>query len=202
MNKIRKFRLSPRPSSVLKNLKALTGRAQATPELESAVETEIGRASSLYATAALYDTFRPGKTPDSIVSLWRPPAGAPGAPVALTLYVATIGTPLEEALGGALSRGEALLSQVLTAVGEESAEQAAGFVARLAADEAAKEGCELSDRRDVPEADLRREVLSLLGSDKLGITLDGPGHLSPRFSRVGGLLWYPPKNGKGTGARG
>lgn len=197
MNKVKKFRISPRPASVLKNLKALTGHAQATPELEQAVEAEIRRSSDLYATAALFDTFKPGKTPDSLASLWEMPAGAPGGePVALTLYVATIGTPLEEALSGALSRGEALISQVMTAVGEESAEQAAGFVGRLAAEESMQEGCELAPRRDAGTPALRRDILSLLGAEKLGISVDSADHLSPRFTRVGGLLWYPPKKRK------
>ncbi len=196
MNKIRKFRITPRLSSVLKNLKALTGDAHATPELEAAVETESRRAGDFYATAALYDTFEPGKTPDVLLPLWEKPADAPGTPVALTLYVATIGTLLEEELGNSLSRGEALMSQVLTAVGEESAEQAAGFVSRLVAEEAIQEGCELSPRRDAATAEARREVLSLLGADKVGVALDAPGHLSPRFTRVGGLLWYPPKKKK------
>jgi hypothetical protein len=193
MNKIRKFRLASRPASVLKNLKALTGQARATPELEQAVETEIRRAADLYATAAAYATFEPGKTPAALASFWEKPVGAPAEPVALTLYVATIGLPLEEELGGALSRGEAFLSQVLTAVGEESADQAAGFVGRLVEEEASREGCELSDRRDAGTPEARREVLALLGGDKLGVAVDAPGRLSPRFTRVGGLLWYPPK---------
>ena len=197
MNKIKKFRLSPRPSSVLKNLKALTGDAQSTPELESAMETEMRRAVDLFATAALYDTFDRGRTPESLAGFWEAPADAPAEPVALTLYAATIGTPLEEALGGALSRGEALLSRVLTAVGEESAEQAAAFVTRLAAEQAAQEGCEVSPRREAPTPDVRRDVLSFLNSEKVGIVVDGAGHLSPRFTRVGGLLWYPPKKRRG-----
>jgi hypothetical protein len=195
MNKIKKFRISPRLSSVLKNLKALTGESHTTPELETAAETESRRAGEFYATAALYETFEPGKTPAGLSPLWEKPADAPGEPVALTLYAATIGTPLEEELGNVLSRGEALMSRLLTAVGEESADQAAAFVTRLVAEEAQQEGCELSDRRDAP-ADARREVLSLLAADKLGIVLDAPGHLSPRFTRVGGLLWYATKKKK------
>lgn len=197
MNKVKKFRIAPRPASVLKNLKALTGQTQVTPELEQAVESEIRRAADLYATAALFDTFKPGKTPESLAPFWIKPADAPGGePVALTLYVATIGTPLEEAVGGALSRGESLISQVMTAVGEESAEQAAGFIGRLAAEESAQEGCELAPRKEASSPALRRDILSALGADKLGVSMDAADHISPRFTRVGGLLWYPPKKRK------
>lgn len=193
MNKIKKFRIVPRPASVMKNLKALAGEAHATPELESALETEMRRAGDLYASSALYETFEPGKTPDALSDLWTKPSEAPGDPVALTLYAATIGTPLEEELGAALSRGEGLMSRVLTAVGEESAEQAAAFVTRLAAEEASREGCELADRREASTESVRRGILALLEAEKSDIRMDGAGHLSPRFTRVGGILWYPPK---------
>lgn len=196
MNKVKKFRLSPRPASVLKNLKALSEDPQVTPELESAVADGIRRAVGLYATAALYDTFDHGKTPATLDPLWEKPADAAGNPVALTLYAATVGAPLEEELGGALSRGEGLMSRILTAVGEESAEQAAAFVARLAAEEAVAESCELSPRRDVTEAELRRAVLDLLGASKIGVAVDGPGHLLPRFTRVGAILWFQAKKRK------
>ena len=41
MKKIKKFRVQARPSAVLRGLKALMGDAQATPELETAIEAEI-----------------------------------------------------------------------------------------------------------------------------------------------------------------
>jgi hypothetical protein len=195
MSKIRKFRISPRPASVLKNLKALTGDAHTTPELESAVDSEMRRAGDLYATAALYDTLEPGRTPEALADLWQKPADGAAEPVALTLYAATIGPRLEDALGDALSRGEGLMSRVLTAVGEEAADQAAAFVQKLVAEEAVQDGLELYPRREAA-VDRRGEALALLGADKIGVTLDAAGHLTPRFTRVGGILWYPAKKRK------
>jgi hypothetical protein len=195
MSKVKKFRISPRAASVLKNLKALAGDTHPTPELEKAVEAELRRAGDLFSTAALYNTYDPGETPEALASLWEPAPEDPRKPVAITLYAATVGAGMEEELGNALSRGEKLMSQVLTAVGEESAEQAAAFVQRLVSEEAIQESCELTPRREAPEA-LKREVLSFLSAEKVGIAVDGQGHLSPRFTRVGALQWYPPKKKK------
>jgi hypothetical protein len=195
MKKIKKFRVKARLASVLKGLKALTGDTRVTPELEQAVEGEIDRAPAAYATAALYETVTAATAPDWAAELMRPAEGVP-APVALTLFVSTIGPGLEEELGNALSRGEALRSQILTAVGDDSAEQTAAFVQRLVAEEAEEEACELSARVYPPAEELRRRVLSLLSSDKIGIQMDSLGHLTPRFTRTGYVTWSPPSKKK------
>ncbi len=191
MKKIKKFRVQPRPSAVLRNLKALLGNAQTTPELEKAVESEIKKAAEFYSTAALYDTFGPAESPAWAAALWDAANESGAKPVAVTFYAATIGPALEGELGDALSRGEALRSQILTSVGEESAEQAAQFVYRLISEEAKEESCGLSERA-APSPEVQREILALLEADKVQIQMDGMGHLSPRFTRTGHVLWWPP----------
>lgn len=193
MKKIKKFRVQPRPSLVLKGLKALTPNAQLTPELEKAVEAEIARAQELFATAALFETFGPDALPEWARTLADATRGEKGGkPVAVTFYAATIGTGLEGELGDALSRGEGLRSQILTSLGEESAEQAANFVCRLVADEAKEESCELSDKAPAEAPELRRNILSVLEAEKVQIQMDNVGHLIPRFTRTGYVLWWPP----------
>lgn len=192
LKKIKKFRVQARPASVLRGLKALMGGTQVTPELEKAVETEVERARELYSTAAVYNTFNRGEAPAWTESLWETKNDAGAKPVAVTLYAATIGAGLEGELGGALSRGEALRSQILTSLGEESAEQAAGFVYRLLAEEAKEESCELSPRAGAMEAGQQRDILSALEADKVQIQIDSQGHLLPRFTRAGYVLWWPP----------
>lgn len=193
--KIRRFRLHARPSAVLRNLKSLMDGAAVTPELEKAVEGEVTSAARWLDTAALYETITPSQSADWLAPSWIPAEGEK-KPVALTLFVATIGVPFENELGDALSRGEGLRSRLLTALGEELAEQAALFVERLVAEEARHESCELEERRLFSDPDPVRSTLSTLGADRVGIAYDAVGHLSPRFTRAGVIPWGPPAKKK------
>nr|HNI56236.1 hypothetical protein [Elusimicrobiota bacterium] len=74
VKKIKKFRLQPRAQAVMRNLRALSENAQATPELEKAVETEIRSVASSLETAALYATFSPDACPTGLASV-RPGEG-------------------------------------------------------------------------------------------------------------------------------
>jgi hypothetical protein len=195
MKKIKKFRIQPRASFVLKGLKALASTAQVTPELEQAVESEVSRAQEHFLTAAMYKTFGLDELPEWAASL-APPREKGVTPVALTFFAATIGVGIEGELGDALSRGEGLRSQILTSLGEESAEQAVNFVQRLVAEEAKEESCELSGRTAASEMDLQRNILSALEADKIDIRMDNVGHLSPRFSRTGFFIWWPSSRQK------
>lgn len=191
VKKIRKFRLHARPSAVLRNLKSLLDDAQPTPELEKAVESEIVAASDRLDTAALFETIVPVQAPAWMGPLWGPaPAAKP--PVAHTLYVATIGAAIERDLAEALSRGEGLRSKILTAIGEELADQAANFVERIVAEEAHHESCEPEDRRPFSTLQDIQPVLERLEAGRLSIVFDEAGHLSPRFTRAGTIPWGPP----------
>lgn len=199
VKKIRKFRLHPRPSAVLRNLKSLLDETQPTPELEKAVEAEMRAAESRLDTSALFETVTPAQAPVWMGPLWGPdPNSVPDQkpPVAQTLFVVTIGTAFETDLSEALSRGEGLRSRILTALGEELADQAAVFVERLVAEEARQESCELEDRRTFSASSDIQSVLDLLDAGRLSISYDAAGHLAPRFTRVGALPWGPPAKKK------
>ncbi|MBP9127434.1 MAG: hypothetical protein KBD85_03135 [Elusimicrobia bacterium] len=194
--KIRRFRLHARPSAVLRNLKTLLdGASIITPELEKAVESESVSALRRLDTAALYETITPAQSADWLAPSWIPVEGEK-KPVALTLFVSTIGVPFENELGDALSRGEGLRSRLLTALGEELAEQSALFVERLVAEEARQESCELEERRLFSDPEWIRLALRVLGADRVGISYDLVGHLSPRFTCVGVIPWGPPAKKK------
>ncbi len=195
VKKIKKFRLQPRPSAVLKNLRALMEGAQATPELEKDMEAESRAALPLLQTAALYATFAPGQGPAWTEPLWTAVPDE-DAPVALTLFAATIGLGLEGEIGRALERSESFRSRVLAALGEELADQSAHFVARLLAEEAKDDACELSDRRPLNAAEDQQALLETLDASRIPLSFDAGGHLVPRFSRLGYVLWWPPTKKK------
>lgn len=191
IKKIRKFRLRARPSAVLRNLKLLLENAQTTPELDKDIETESAAALALLETAALFVTVPRGQAPDWSEALWAPLEGHP-APVALTFFTVTIGPGLEGELAGALSRGEGFRSRVLTALGEELADQGASFVERLVAEEALQDSCELLDRRTFTDDGMGRSALGFLDAGRIGVGYDVGGHRAPRFTRVGVIPWGPP----------
>jgi len=195
VKKIRKFRLRPRPSAILRNLKSLLDDTQITPELEKAVETEILSVQEGLETAALFDAVTPAHAPAWMEPLWIP---APGEkkPFALTTFVVTIGTDFESKLGDALSRGEGLRSRILTSLGEELADQAAHFIERLVAEEARRDSCELELRRLFTNPQDIMATLEFLDAGRLSISYDAAGHLSPRFTRAGVFPWGPPAKKK------
>lgn len=195
VKKIRKFRLHPRPSAVLRNLKSLLDDAQLTPELEKAVESEILAASNRLDTAALFETMTPVQSPPWMGPLWGP-APDEKPPVAHTLFVTTIGTGMEIERTNALARGEELRSKILTAIGEELADQAANFVERLVAEEAHQDSCELEERRPFSAPQDIQAVLDRLEAGRLSIIFDGAGQLTPRFTRAGTIPWGPPAKKK------
>ncbi|MBL0058477.1 MAG: hypothetical protein IPP35_05090 [Elusimicrobia bacterium] len=197
VKKIRKFRLHPRPSAVLRNLKSLLDNAQITPELEKAAEAEALGSIHRLDTAALYGTWTPAQAPAWMEPLWRPAPGGTKGPVCLTLYTATIGTGFELELAEALSRGEGLRARLLTALGEELADQAAHFIERLVSEEARQDSCELEDRRDFSDPQDIRATLELLDAARLAMSYDAASHLTPRFTRAGALPWGPPSKHRG-----
>ena len=188
MNKIRKFRLQPRPSAVVRHLKALGGALE-TPEVDQAVEAESKAAE--VDTSALYVTVPKTGAPSWSAPYWKA-SGEDPAPVALTFFVSTIGAPLESTLADALARGESFRSKILTALGEELADQSARFLERLAAEEARLDACEILNRRDFSQPDEVRAVLALLDASRVSVSVDPEGRLAPRFTRVGAIPWGPP----------
>lgn len=169
--------------------------AAITPELEKAVESECASAARRLDTAALYETITPAQSSDGLASSWIPAEGKK-KPVALTLFVSTIGVPFENELGDALARGEGLRSRLLTALGEELADQSALFVERLVTEEARHDSCELEEKRIVTDPEWARSAFAALGAERVGISFDTVGHLSPRFTRVGVIPWGPPAKKK------
>jgi|GEM_PF-3563545 len=194
VKKIRKFRLNPRPSAVLRNLKVLHTGTHDTPELEQAVQAHVHETQPLLNTVALYVTLTKSQTPSWSVPLWN--ASQEGVPVALTFFLVSVGRDYESVLADALARGKIFRGEVLTALGEEWTDQAGRFIERLTADEARQDSCELLSRVDFSNTDPLRETLDLLNANRVGVLLNPTGALSPRFTRVGLIPWSSSKKKK------
>jgi hypothetical protein len=185
MQKIKRFKISLRPTSVRKNFKVLAGEDRLTPEAEEVISQEYERALLWISSAAVFETFRRDQWPS-----WA--AVSPGSvePAAVSMWVATIGPDVE----GEIERSgspDRLRSLALTALAEEAVEAAAGFITRLLSEEAKKEDCELGSRDELKFSDHTAMALASLGADKIGVSLKDSGGISPRFTRISFALWIP-----------
>lgn len=186
MQKIKKFKISLRPASVRKNFKALSGDREVSSESEQMIAQEYNRIQEWLSPAAVFDTFRHDES-------WPPFLSGQTSdlePAAASAWVATVGLPIEEEISRCLDQNNNLRSWVLSALAEEAANAAALFVSRLIAEEAKKEGCELSESQGLSGVETTRSVLASLSGERIGVRLEG-GILRPRFTDVSSVFWIP-----------
>jgi hypothetical protein len=189
--KIKKFRIKPRWPVVGKILKGLLGTKKLAPEVEESLPLDIQAVSAQLIPAAFYHTWAQGHVPARLDQLLAD-QGLDKA-VAVTAVVATAGTTVEESISDLLLKGESNKSQVLSAIGEEAADLSFSFIHRLLQEEAKGDDCETTDPITIKDQELLAEILTLLDAGQEGISLDTAGHLSPRFTRVAAVAWWPVK---------
>lgn len=187
--KVKKFRIRPRFSSVGRILKSIMSVKQLPPDVEASLPDECEKFLAHLVPTAFYQTW--GR--DEVPAAFRAALDAAGfsRAVAVTATLATIGSSAEEYLSGLLMNTETQRSQVVTAFSEESADLSLHFLLRLLSDEAKGDDCEVSEPIPVVTQPLMEETLSLLEADQEGVALDAAGHLSPRFTRVALVAWWP-----------
>ena len=139
--------------------------------------------------AAFYDTWARDEVPPFLKEALKEGGGR--KVVAVSALVATIGDEPEDALSTLLMNGETQRSQIATAVCEESADLSLQFLWRLLIEEAMDDDCEVSDPMFVESSEALAEILTILEADQEGITMDSAFHLSPRFTRVAVVVWWP-----------
>ncbi len=187
--KIKKFRVRPRLSSVARILKLIMSVKQLPADIEESLPSESQTFFSHVVPLGFYQTWMRDRMPATFEEPLRA-AGAEKA-VAVSALVATIGTGAEEHLSTLLMNGETARSQVVTALAEESADQAFNFLLRLLSDDAANDDCDVLEPVAVTQGPLLSEILGLLEASGQGVTVDPASHLSPRFTRVALAAWLP-----------
>jgi len=187
--KIKKFRIRPRLSTVARILKSIMAVKQLPPEVEAALPAEIEAFLPRMMPTAFYQTWSRDEVPPTLQDALKA-AGARKI-VALSALVATIGDEPEDALSTMLMNGETQRSQIATAVCEESADLCLQFLLRLLSEEAEEDDCEVSEPVPVDSGDMLAETLTVLDADEEGVSIDTAYHLSPRFTRVALVIWWP-----------
>lgn len=187
--KIKKFRIRPRLSTVGRILKSIMSVKHLPPEIESALPAEIASFLPKMMPAAFYQTWSRDEVPPALRDVVKEAGGR--KVVALSALVATIGDEPEDALSEMLMNGETQRSQIASAVCEESADLSLQFLLRLLAEEAEGDDCEVSEPILIESGETLAETLNLLEAEHDGVTMDNAFHLSPRFTRVALVVWWP-----------
>lgn len=194
--KVKKFRIRSRISSVARILKVIMGVKQIPSELEETLPLESENFLRQIVPSAFYTTWAHDDVPASLRPVLQS-AGLSKA-VAVSALVATIGSEAEDYLTGILMNGETQRSLVVTALSEDAADASLHFLMRLLADDAQSDDCDLAEPILVSEPTLLSEVLSLLEAQQEGVQLDQIQHLTPRFTRIALMAWWPISKKKRT----
>ena len=135
LKKIKKYKITIRPSFVLRNLKRKISLAQEVQEepLQKRIDEEIARLQGIIVPSAIYETYSKNQTPEPLMPLWE---NAPKKALSLSLFVNSIGSHLEKDIESQSGEKDGLKAPITDSIARESLEQSANFVAKLLTEEA------------------------------------------------------------------
>jgi hypothetical protein len=191
VTKIKKFRIHMRPREVARALKREHGM-ETTPELETAVQKSLKDAEDRIQPAALYTTLTRSVAEKTLALPF--PEGA----IAVSMAGVSIGPALASAVEETLKTGDAVPSSIWAAIQSEAVDQTLQFAVRLIQDQAKEEDCEVSAPMDPLEGvgGPASASATLLGLDRIGITLTASTPQLPAYARLAWLFWTPLVKGK------
>lgn len=195
LKKIKKYKISIRPSFVLRNLKRKLNLDSMPDSLEKNMQETISRVSPLIVPSSIYNTYSKSETPEPVKGLWE---YAPGQALSLSLILTTIGPLLEQEIEKSSNEPECQKATILDSTAREALEQSLHFISKLISEEAKLDGCTLTLFAPVQTA-LFKDALTHLESQKAEISLDADGRLIPTFSSFSFCFWVPVsknRNGK------
>lgn len=188
-NKIKKFRLSPRPSYIIKNFRALIATDQeVTQEVEDTINAEAAACQDMLSTAAMYETLGKNEFPDWLKD-YCAQTGIKKF-MAASLLASTIGSGIEKEIAAIAGQGDDLRAKILTALAREFCDQSVLFILRLINDEAKHEGRIVLEHTLPADSTTVQNILLALGAEKIGIEFAGEG-LAPKFSLASIVFWLP-----------
>lgn len=184
MRKIKGFKLPLRPHEVKRRAKKAGVDLEAAGLPEPVLLKFLDRAAKTLNAGVLFDTFA---HPDPDVKLLSPMPG-----LAYSLVLASLGEGFAP-----LAAKEAGIPAALWPVLEEAAlDEAVRFASNLLADDAEKDGCELSPINALNSADALEAAVRKLDGAKLGVALEG-ARLVPAASLCVSLSWLAKSKAKG-----
>ncbi len=191
MTKIKNFRIPLRPREIARWLK-VRAKLQMTPALEATIEHAVAQAKGQLEPCAVYTTLT-RSTAEKATPL---PLSEPA--VAASAIAVTIGTALDAEITVAAGHSDSMQEALLSALREEALGQAVQFIMRLLETQAKEEECELSAPRETTEGVLLRSLGSLLGTHRIGISLDQESPTLPSYARLVWTEWSPKARAKAS----
>ncbi len=190
MTKIKNFRITPRVREMARWLKKERG-LETTPELEVSIEQVAKEAKRWVEPAAVYTTLtRQIAEKTTAISF-------PEKAIAVSVVAVSIGPALE--LERHAAESVPSRESLLAALQQEALHQALHFVIRLVQEQAKEEDCEMSPPVSDIQTPIASSLATLVGVQRIGITLDASAPELPPHARMAYLFWTPV--GKETAKR-
>ncbi|MBI3292155.1 MAG: hypothetical protein HYZ73_05025 [Elusimicrobia bacterium] len=186
MQKIKKFKIQVRPREVVRALRANPSLQPLPVDVGEQVQALLDRQHLTLLPAAVYETCPPDQLIPELI-----PQLAPGA-VAVSTIIATIGDALPDGQTSVESGSlrEAPFTEAFWEVFRQQAvDHAVGFIARLLAEDAAREDCTLSERRSA-NAEAVPNLVARLGANRIGVRWEAD-RLVPVDSQAVLIPWLP-----------
>ncbi|OGR92958.1 MAG: hypothetical protein A3I11_04530 [Elusimicrobia bacterium RIFCSPLOWO2_02_FULL_39_32] len=186
IKKIKKYKITLRPSFVLKNLKRKTAADLKEEEIQQKIKLEIEHLKPFIVPSAVYDTVPPTAIPEPLKMILN---SCPKNTVSVSLSAATIGKELEIKIKNLRENNDLEKCALVESIAEEALEQSLNFISKLLTDESKLEGCESSALFTL-NRDLAFETLHFLESEKVEILLEN-NQMSPLYSSIAYAFWTP-----------
>ena len=185
--KIKKYKISLRPSFVLRNLKKKVSPEFSKETLEEKIKEETKRIQELIQPSSVYDSFSRDETPEFIKPLW---ANSSSKSLSLSVAATTIGPSLDQEISQARAENKQFKADLIAASASEGLEQSLNFIMKLLNEEAKSEGCECSPPWVVESTSIKN-CLELLQTSRIDIQINSDGMLSPLYSNLSYCFWNP-----------
>ena len=189
MRKIKNFKISIRTREISRIVRKLLNMEDLPIEVEETVQKSCFICEKIIRPAVVYDTF----SKENLLFSFE--KDAPEKWIAISPYILTIGTVLQDEYNKNKSLFGEYAVQIMSAIAADALDQAKNFVQKLLREEAAEENCELSRSVDLPEQ-YNEEVIKYLPIEKINLSLSEEGKFIPANSTAGVYYWIPLKKRK------
>lgn len=186
MRKIKNFKINIRTREISRIIRKLLNVEDLPIEVEEAVQKSCFVCEKIIKPAVVYDTF------SKEAMVFPLEIQAPEKWIAVSSYILTIGTVLEEEYNKNKSLFGEYGVQIISAISADALDQSRNFVQKLLASEASDENCELSRSIEIPKQ-YNQEIIKYLPVDKINLTLSDSGDFIPVNSTAGLYYWIPLK---------
>ncbi len=189
IKKIKKYKLSLRPSYIARNLKKKLPHDSWQDSMEEDIKKEIGRIEPTLSPSSIYESFSQVDSPELLRELWsKSPKGA----ISISLIATTIGLNLEKEIEALRNQNDEFRAALVGSIAQDALEQSTHFVCKLLAEESKEEHCECTPSLPL-EPNLLKDSLNILQSEKADIRLSDGGQIAPLYSSVSYCFWNPSK---------